>query len=178
MEWNDLLRCPSIDDEKISHLEFEIKNNLNYFNQNIIDYENNLLMKKKISFEKLNDPSFGYLVIKENHILFSQESYYDGELKDFLIKNGKGTFYFNNGDKYCGEWKNNMYDGYGTYCFGLNNCFNDDDEVKFEGHWRENKRNGFGTSYFNNGKILRRNFENNIADKDMTSEKINLVGNT
>ena len=33
-------------------------------------------------------------------------------------ENGYGTSSYGNGDKYTGEWKNNMMNGRGTYTFG------------------------------------------------------------
>jgi hypothetical protein len=34
------------------------------------------------------------------------------------LKHGKGQFYFENGDKYDGEWENNTKHGHGIYTFG------------------------------------------------------------
>lgn len=44
-----------------------------------------------------------------------------------------------NGDKYVGDWKNDMHDGYGDYIWANNN--------KYSGYWKENKRFGKGTFY-------------------------------
>ena len=49
---------------------------------------------------------------------------------------GKGIFYYNNGNKYDGEYKNNKNEGKGTF------YYNDDDI--YDGEWKNNKINGKG----------------------------------
>ena len=52
--------------------------------------------------------------------------YYIGELKNGK-RHGKGTYYWNAGDKYEGEWKNGKRNGYGIMTFA-------DGSIK-EGQW-------------------------------------------
>lgn len=57
-----------------------------------------------------------------------------------------GTFYYDSGNKYEGDWKNDTMNGYGKYYFS-----NGD---KYEGEWRDGKINGKGRYPFN---FLRHN---------------------
>ena len=52
---------------------------------------------------------------------------YEGDWKND-IREGVGIFYFSNGDYYKGEFKNNIIDGYGTLCAKRN-----EEDIKFEG---------------------------------------------
>jgi hypothetical protein len=47
-----------------------------------------------------------------------------------------GVQYYPNGEKYDGEWDNNMYNGEGTFVYT--------DGSKYEGQWRDNKKEGPG----------------------------------
>lgn len=38
-------------------------------------------------------------------------------LKEFLIIEGRGIYYYSNGDVYIGDWKEDKFDGTGTYLF-------------------------------------------------------------
>lgn len=60
---------------------------------------------------------------------------YEGEWRDDE-KHGKGTFYYQNGDKFEGLFARNQRSGYGVMQYA-----NGD---KYEGDWKLNKRNGFG----------------------------------
>lgn len=68
--------------------------------------------------------------------------YYEGELKN-RKRDGSGTAYFSNGDKYIGQWKDNKKEGQGTYYFVVGN--------KYVGEFKDDKYEGQGTFYFENG---------------------------
>ena len=172
-EWHDMLRNPHLENEKINDIQNQIQSCLDNFKNSVISYQNNLLMNEKIMFKKLNNRTFGYLKTTANKIIYESLGYYEGELLMDAIKHGYGTFYFNDGEKYVGDWKNDKYDGNGTYYF---NTSNDVDEEKFEGHWKNGKRNGQGTSYFRNGDRLEANFRNN--EKDGEAKLIRKNGKT
>ena len=61
-----------------------------------------------------------------------------------LWNNCFGTFTYDDGNKYVGEWKDNNRGGQGTYTYA------DDGRVK-EGTWKDNKLNGQGTLTHTNG---------------------------
>ena len=67
---------------------------------------------------------------------------YIGENKN-KIKEGYGIYYCSNGSKYEGEWKNDKREGYGIYYFS-----NGD---RYEGQYNNDKREGYGIYYFSNG---------------------------
>ena len=57
--------------------------------------------------------------------------------------NGKGTYYFANGNRYEGDWVDNKRTGKGTFYFARGG--------RYEGDWVDNKRTGKGTYYFKSG---------------------------
>ena len=71
-----------------------------------------------------------------------------GELKNGK-KEGKGTAYYNNGDKYEGEFKNDLRDGYWIYFYG-NEKYKDDVYI---GYWKEGKFEGKGIYYYNRSEF-------------------------
>ena len=90
---------------------------------------------------------------------------YVGDTIDDL-PNGFGTFYWKDGDRYEGLWRNQKKSGYGTYYFKngnkLTGNFIDDDATgkfkvtffngeRYDGYLRSYKKHGFGIEYFNNG---------------------------
>ena len=54
-----------------------------------------------------------------------------------------GTYLYENGDKYVGEFSDGMRNGNGTYTYANGN--------KYKGLWREDKKNGKGEFIFRNG---------------------------
>ncbi|MDA9822659.1 trypsin-like peptidase domain-containing protein [Paracoccaceae bacterium] len=74
--------------------------------------------------------------------IFDNGKKYVGEFKDSKM-HGQGTFIWAEGDKYVGEFKNNNQHGQGTYTWA-----NGD---KYVGEYRNDKRNGQGTFTFVDG---------------------------
>jgi hypothetical protein len=66
--------------------------------------------------------------------------------------NGKGTYTFENGDKYIGKFKNRQINGKGTYFYA-----NGD---KYEGKWRDATHHGQGTYTLANGTVRKGNWKN------------------
>ncbi|CAF1223244.1 unnamed protein product [Rotaria sp. Silwood1] len=67
---------------------------------------------------------------------------YEGDWEDDM-KNGEGTLYYADGGKYEGEWANDLRNGYGVNSWG-----NGD---RYEGNWKDNKKHGEGTLFYANG---------------------------
>ena len=59
------------------------------------------------------------------------------------LREGKGIYYFNNGDRYEGDFKNDNKEGKGIY------YWNNGD--RYEGDWKNDNKEGKGIYYWNNG---------------------------
>jgi len=82
---------------------------------------------------------------------------------------GYGTYIWDNGDKYVGNWANNNREGFGTYYFA-----NGD---KYIGDWKDGTYHGFGTYTYKGGKVEKGNW---VAGKfqDPSNKNNNLVNNS
>jgi hypothetical protein len=65
-------------------------------------------------------------------------------------KNGKGTMYFSNGDRYDGHWENNEMSGFGRMVYSNGDVY--------VGHWANDERNGYGVFTKNNGDYYEGNW--------------------
>ena len=72
--------------------------------------------------------------IYKNKVLFLREEYGDGQ----------GTFFYSDGSKYVGEWKNGKKHGKGT----LTHL----DGEKYVGGWKDDKYYGKGILFFPDGE--------------------------
>jgi hypothetical protein len=72
-------------------------------------------------------------------------------------KNGSGKYWYANGDRYEGEWKNDSKHGYGKISNFLKistdilGTYKWRDGREYEGHFSNNLREGYGNFYFPNG---------------------------
>ena len=73
---------------------------------------------------------------------FNDGNIYEGEIKNNIFE-GKGTFYYHSGEKYEGDFKNNMRDGRGVYYYKNGDLY--------EGEWKKHKRHGKGVIYYEDG---------------------------
>jgi hypothetical protein len=74
-------------------------------------------------------------------------------------KNCYGTYTWNNGDNYTGEWKNGKQHGQGIYSHGKNSDWAGE---KYVGNWRNGKRHGQGvTTWTLNGDKYVGEYKNN-----------------
>ena len=62
-----------------------------------------------------------------------------------------GTYTWDNGDKYSGEWKNDKMHGYGTYTVGNLGTQGNNTGDKYVGEWLDGKYHGQGTYIHLNG---------------------------
>jgi len=72
-----------------------------------------------------------------------KNGYYDGEVNYNNEEHGHGTFVWNNGDEYVGEWRNGEKHGHGVHYFS--------DGERYDGEWRDGKKHGHGIYYYSNG---------------------------
>jgi len=75
--------------------------------------------------------------------IFDNGEKYVGETKNSK-REGKGIYYFNSGEWYLGDWKNNQRNGQGTNYFA--------DGEKYVGNWKNDQRHGYGTHTYVDGK--------------------------
>ena len=76
---------------------------------------------------------------------------YVGEFKDFKL-HGQGTYTYADGSKYVGEFKDDKLHGQGTYTYA--------DGKKYVGEFKDDKLHGQGTFIFVDGKRLVGHFMN------------------
>jgi hypothetical protein len=82
---------------------------------------------------------------------YSQESCIQGN-----CINGQGTYIWDNGDKYVGEWKNNKMNGQGTFTWASGDMYT--------GKYKDDKMNGNGTYTWDNGDKYVGEFKNDIQE--------------
>ena len=80
---------------------------------------------------------------------------YEGDFRNDK-KEGKGILYHNNGDRYEGDFRNGIIEGKGIYYYS-NVPWKGD---RYEGDFRNNKREGQGIYYFNNGDRMMGDYSN------------------
>ena len=141
---NDIIKLISI----LNEYEGKIKNMK-------LDYENKLqekkeeLNKRKIEYEKILNNDNDEIIINKQ-VNYNNGDKYEGELKLFKSykKNGKGKYYYKNGEIFDGEWKNGIIEGKGIYYYNNGR--------KYEGQWKNGKREGRGILYYNENKDRKR----------------------
>jgi len=74
--------------------------------------------------------------------IYDSGSKYVGEYKDGW-RDGQGTYIYDSGSKYVGEWKDGEMNGQGTYIY--------DSGSKYVGEWKDGEMNGQGTYTWANG---------------------------
>lgn len=77
--------------------------------------------------------------------LWNSGSKYVGEYKNGQ-RNGFGTLYYDNGDVFIGEWVTNKQEGNGVYAYSTKGSYK-----LYSGEWKNGKRAGFGLMIYKNG---------------------------
>lgn len=78
----------------------------------------------------------------DNTNIYDDLSTYDGE-KENGLPSGYGTMYFSNGTKYCGHWKDGLFNGQGV--------FTKSDHSTIDGEWKNGVLDGYGTVVTSDG---------------------------
>ena len=81
----------------------------------------------------------------------------------YLFNNCYGSFTWENGDKYLGEWKNSDFHGKGTFTF-KDNRKGKNEEYKYVGDFKKNQSHGRGTFIFSNGDEYEGEYKNGLED--------------
>ena len=92
----------------------------------------------------------------KNKCLFCNEEILEMDLEDHVSNKWKfGIIKYENGNKYIGQKKNNLREGFGIlYYFGN----------KYEGEFKNNLMEGFGILYYNSGIKYEGEFKNNLME--------------
>ena len=74
---------------------------------------------------------------------------------------GNGTmFWFDQMEKYSGQWENDMPNGYGiSIWYELNKSLRSL-KNRYIGQWKDGKRNGYGIFFYSNGSIYEGYWKN------------------
>jgi hypothetical protein len=76
-----------------------------------------------------------------------------------------GRYNFDNGDCYCGAFKNGLFDGYGEYMWASSSSSSSHYESSsYCGYWKENHRQGLGMLNLLNGTRCTTIFEGGVKD--------------
>lgn len=86
-------------------------------------------------------------------VFFPDGQRYQGEWLNNL-RHGKGSQFYKNGSKYEGNWKEGMRHGLGI----LWNCDSKRFRVKYSGEWRDDIPHGMGTHYDEHGNVYEGNW--------------------
>ena len=89
------------------------------------------------------------------NVTYDNGDKYEGDFVD-NVKEGKGIYYFSNGDKYEGEFFEDEKDGYGIYYYK--------NGEKYEGEFKENKKDGHGIYYYLDGDRYEGEFKKGYAE--------------
>ena len=124
---------------------YELIKSINEINNNNIIKDLNEINNEDYIIDQFSNIINIYNKMTDNKLNNNKEKIYDngkyiGTFKNGL-REGKGIFYFNNGDRYEGDWKNDKREGKGIY------YYNDGD--RYEGNYRNDKQEGKGICYFN-----------------------------
>ena len=119
---------------------------------------------KKIDYEGVFKKGGIYVQQIESgnyELKYGGRTVYTGEWKDGQF-NGKGTYYWLNGDVYSGEWIAGVYGGYGEYSFN--------DGRKYTGQLKDGKYNGHGTYTWQDGLVYTGEWVNDVQNGQGTLE--------
>ena len=90
----------------------------------------------------------GFEIASRTLILYDRNESYPKDNK----YNGQGSYYWKDGRKYVGQWKNDDKHGQGTFTWPRGN--------KYMGQWKNDKQHGQGTMTYTSGKIEKGIWEN------------------
>ena len=155
-------------DDKEFNTENEIGYNKEEINKN--KKKKKLKIRKKKNFKKSFIKIIGRIkniivkindIKKNNNNLNNQEiilknGKYVGQIVNGLIE-GKGTMFWDDGDRYEGDWKNGKMEGKGIYY-----CNNGD---RYEGDWKNDLKEGKGIMFYTNGNKVEGIWKNDKLEK-------------
>ena len=111
------------------------------------------LIEKMLNVDPVKRPSIDEILKECEDIRNSAR--YEGETNNG-VKEGKGKYFFDNGDIYDGEWKKGKIEGKGIYYYKNGN--------KYDGEWINGKKEGKGILYYSNGDKYDGEWKNNSKE--------------
>ena len=88
--------------------------------------------------------------MNQSNLVYVNETYtkgrYDGQKKG-TDRHGFGTFFYIEGGKYTGDWRDNKMSGKGILYYA-------DDKIAYDGQWRMDMLCGYGVLFNEDPKIL------------------------
>ena len=127
-------------------------------NENLNDLIRKLLIfspKERINWKDYYNHPFFKEDSKFGHIKYDIKTYKNGRYEGFFKndkKDGKGTYYFNDGNKYYGDWVEDVRSGVGIFYYQKGD--------KYEGEFLDGKKHGKGTYFYSNGDKYEGDFVN------------------
>ena len=90
---------------------------------------------------------------------------FEGDLNNNKMEGNGYMIWYNKNEKYIGQWKNNIQNGFGIHIY-YNDCLNNNYENKYLrnryiGQYKDGKKNGYGKMFYNNGCIYEGYWKNN-----------------
>lgn len=98
---------------------------------------------KNFESEKLREGS-GEMKSTMKTKVYVDRSKYKGEFLNSK-RHGTGIYYYTNGDIYGGQWKDDVFEGYGFYIFASGE--------RYEGELKHGKKHGKGKYHYINGGV-------------------------
>lgn len=94
---------------------------------------------------------------KEYRIKYSNGDIYEGEIDHKTnLKDGWGTYFFINGEKYEGFFEDDIIEGFGKYYFlGDHTLVFIKLFLSYEGEWYQGKKQGVGILQYANGSVYK-----------------------
>ncbi|WP_163336950.1 MORN repeat-containing protein [Desulfopila sp. IMCC35008] len=96
-----------------------------------------------------------YLVILALAVILSSGECHSAGCVSGNYVTGRGTYQWNDGEQYTGDWQNEQKHGYGTYVYSSGE--------QYSGGWRYNKKHGQGTYVWPGGYQFTGGWQNNLA---------------
>ena len=152
----EFIKSKNLDTENL--IDFNILNKEDNKSNSLIEKTINLTINPSLEKEQsiIKENSKNTISERKNVTQIMANGKYVGTINKEGKFDGKGIFYFKNGDIYEGGYKNGFREGYGTYKYA--------NGEKFEGDFIKGKAEGFGIVYYKNGYYYKGNWKNDLKE--------------
>ena len=152
----EFIKSKNLDTENL--IDFNILNKEDNKSNSLIEKTINLTINPSLEKEQsiIKENSKNTISERKNVTQIMANGKYVGTINKEGKFDGKGIFYFKNGDIYEGDYKNGFREGHGTYKYA--------NGEKFEGDFIKGKAEGFGIVYYKNGYYYKGNWKNDLKE--------------